>query len=228
MKVSLFSLLCLFSIYTGFSQNINSETLMSSNTGMLNTFDLSDQSIQGSPYIEDKFVPAKILNYEEDIFNVKYNAVTDEIEVQMSNGVNKTINKNLKNIRILILQSGKIYESIDYMTENGDKIRGYLTKITNNESVNLYKRERKKFVEKKPAKNSYAQAQPAKFINSEEEFYISRQDESAIPLSKKKKEVAEVFPKHKDQIIDYINAERLNIKKQEDLIRLTSYLNELN
>lgn len=74
----------------GFSQEpLVSQSLLNTHSGQLYEFDRSDKTIQGTPYIEEAFFPARITANVEQIFNTRYNAVNGEIEVETEK--NKTI-----------------------------------------------------------------------------------------------------------------------------------------
>ena len=87
------------------------------NSRISTSYDLSDKTIQGTPYITSTFLPAKISADEEKIYNLRYNAHTDEMEVQSTDKSIGAINKNINDLRIIFIKNlpyEKCYLPIDY------------------------------------------------------------------------------------------------------------------
>ncbi len=219
----------LFFIQTGFSQDLlNSQTLVTSNTGLIYEIDRSDKTIQGSPYVDEVFLPARVKADIEQIFNARYNAVTDEVEVETEKNTVQAINKLLPGITVVFLKDNKIYKGMTYFNEEGQSVTGYLIPITTeNANVKLFSKEKIVFIDRIPAKSSYQEAKPAKFDRLEDTYFITIDKDIAKPLSKNKKEIAALFPNHEKQVLNYISSEKLNIKKKEDLVKLIVHINQL-
>lgn len=59
-------------------------------------------------------------------------------------------------------------------------------------------------------------------------MYLSQQDDPAPKkLKKSKKQVLGLFPEADDELSAYIKAEKLDLKKEEDLIKLLKYRDSL-
>lgn len=224
--LNIIAILCIMN--TGFSQDLlNSQTLVTSNTGLIYEIDRSDKTIQGSPYIEEVFLPARVTADIEQIFNARYNAVTDEVEVETEKSTIQAINKLLPGITVTFLKNNKIYNGMTYFNEDGQSVKGYLIPLTNdNANVKLFLKEKIVYTESKPAKSSYQEAVPAKFDRLDDSYYLIIDREIAKPLSKNKKEIAGLFPNQEKQILNYISSEKLNIKKKEDLMKLIAHINQ--
>lgn len=216
-------------ISTAVGQDLNdSQDVISSNTGSIYAFDKSDRTIQGSPYVQSTFLPARVSAKSEQIFNLRYNAVLDEMEIESDNANNSTISKNVSGLTVTFLKGNKTYKSMTYFNEKDESVNGFLVQVTNaNASVKLFLKERIKFVDRKPAKSSYQDAVPAKFDRLNDEYYLAKDNEIAKPLSSNKKDIAALFPDHKSEILKYISSEKLNVKKNDDLIKLIAYINLL-
>ncbi|WP_323789297.1 hypothetical protein [Psychroserpens sp.] len=205
---------------------INSQALVESNTGLILTFDRSDKTIQGSPYIYEEFSPARVSADQDKIFNLRYNAVSDEIEVQTDKSTIQAINKNIKGVTITFLKDDKTYQAINYIDSDGSAKRGYFIYLTNtNDSNPLLLKESIKFLERQPAKSSYQEAKPAEFKRQDDKYYIMLKNETAVELPSKKKEIANLFPEHSKDILDFIKSNSIKTSKQEDLIQLARYIN---
>ncbi|MGJ8591088.1 MAG: hypothetical protein ACSHXF_00990 [Aquaticitalea sp.] len=231
MKTNITLFTCIAFLISGMvkAQDLTtSHLVVTSKTGSVTSFDKSDKTIQGSPYIQDNYYPARITADSEQIFNVRYNAITDEMEINTEESTVQAINKNLPGITVTFLVDSKIYKSMSYLNEEGISVIGYLIPIINADSkVKLFIKESKKFTDSKPAKSSYQAAVPAKFISIDDVYYFNINDEMAKPLSNNKKEIASLFPKHEKNILNYIKSEKLNVKKKDDLIKLFTHINQL-
>lgn len=211
----------------GFSQD-QDPLLITSNTGLIFQVDMGDKTIQGSPYIIDIFQPVKVSVDVEKIFNAKYNAVTDEVEVETGKNTIQSINKMIPGIAVTFLKDNKIYKGMTYLNEERNSVTGFLIPINEeNKRVKLFLKEKKIFIDRKPAKTSYEVTKLAKFERIDDSYYVAIDNEIAQPLSNKKKEVAALFQNHEKEVLNYINSERMNLKKQEDLIKLIAYINKL-
>ncbi|OUR91510.1 hypothetical protein A9Q87_09370 [Flavobacteriales bacterium 34_180_T64] len=216
-------------VFQSFSQDlINTQTLVESNFGSIYTFDRSDKTIQGNPYINMAFSPARVSADKDKIYNLRYNAVNDEIEVQSDKNTIHNINKNIKNVSITFLKDNKTYQALNYIDKDGIAQRGYFVFLTSSILTNpLLVKEVKKFIERQPAKSSYQEAKPAKFKRLDDAFYIVYKNETALRLPKKKKDIANLFPEHSKDILAYIKSNKLKTSSKEDLISLLNYINTL-
>lgn len=224
-----FSLFIITSFVFSQDLNNNQDVISSGGSGtMVYLFDKSDKTVEGTPYVQDDFFPARVTAKKEEIFNLRYNAVTGEMEIKSNQINNPTINKNIQGIAVTFLKDNKTYISTTYFDKDGNTTVGFLLSLTQPNAKNrLFLQERKKFVESKPAKSSYQDAQPARFDKLNDVFYFAVGSDIAKPLSTNKKEIASNFPEHKNDILKFIGSEKLNVKKQDDLIKLFNYINNL-
>lgn len=210
----------------GFSQDL--PLLTNTNIYLIHEVDQGEKRILGSPYIVETFLPAKVSGDINKIFKARYNAIIDEIEVETEGGTIQAINKNIPGIVVIFLNDNKTYKGITYFNNDNNAVNGYLIPITNeNDKVKLYLKEKKVFIDRKPAKTGYEVSQQAKFDRVDDSYYIVINNEIAKPLSKNKKEIASLFQNHEKEILKYISSERLNVKKKEDLIKLFAFINKL-
>lgn len=230
MKYSILkTILALFVVFNVQSQElINSQTLVSTPVGGFYSFDRSDKTIQGSPYMGDGFSPAKIKTDKEVIYKVRYNMVSDEIEVESEDKAIKAINKNIKGLNVTFMSNNKTYQPRSYIDEEGKANKGYFVVLTNtNNEHPLLLKESKKYVPGKAARSSYQQAKPAEFKRMDDAYFIVVKNETAVEIPRNKKDVAKLFPEHEDAILDYIKEERLKTNNESDLIKLALYINTL-
>ena len=212
-----------------FAQEVNdNQEIVSSSGASLYSFDKTDNTVIGSPYIQETFLPARVSAKTGNIYNLRYNAVNDEMEMESQQTKNPTINKNISGLIVTFLKDNRTYYSMKYLTKDGNKATGFLVSISDsNANIKLFLKERIAFFQGKPAKSSYQAAKPAKFDRVDDEYYIVINDEIAKSLSNNKKDIAALFPNHENDILNYISAEKLNLRKQNDLVKLVGYLNQL-
>ena len=211
----------------GFCQDLgNNSPLVDS--GRINTYDRGDKTITRNPYLNETFSPAKVSIDDSKVFSIRYNLVSDEMEVNNEHSGILAINTNISNISITFLNDNKTYQVYNYLDIDGQSKKGFLVKLSNsNNSIQLLIKEAKKFVDSKPAKSSYQEATPATFKRVADKFYIKIGDDVAFELPKNKKEIAKLFPKSESNILSYIKKEKIKTSKKDDLIKLFSFINTL-
>lgn len=187
--------------------------------------DIND-NVKGSQYITDDFVPAKISISKNEVFQIKFNGVLDEIVVKGQDGKPYALNKHLKDIKITLIGSKKAYQMFDYVNENDTRLSGYfLLNATSNSNIKLLKKEKIKFFEEKVATNGYDSNVPAQYKRLKDKFFIKKNDELAIEIPTNKKDFAKLFPKRQKEILSFIKKEKIKFKKESDLLKLVNHLN---
>ncbi len=217
----------MFASSTSFSQDlVQTQTLTTGNISL--AIDRSDKSIQGSPYIIDNFTPARVSADQDKIFSLRYNAVSDEMEVQSDKNSIQAINKNIEGVTITFLKDDKTYQSLNYIDDNGIAKRGYFIHVNSpNSKINLLLKESKKFVDRKKAKSGYQDTKPAHFKRVDDEFYVVVKNKTAQKIPSKKKNLINLFPDHEAAVSAYLKDHKVKTSKKEDLIELVNHLNSL-
>lgn len=200
-----------------------------SSPGLIYSFDINDNEVNGTPYIVNEFLPGKIsADKDGNIFNLRYNAYNDIIEIQKSANEIEALYKDLVDVTVTILN--KSYRAYDYKdTSTNAQKRGYFVVVSNGEAGQkpLLIKERIIFIEKKPAKSSYNQTKPAQYKRKSDQYYTLNDNGSAINLPSNKKDLANAFPKHTKDVLNFIKSNKIKTSKQEDLIKLINYINTL-
>lgn len=86
MKNLVMSFFVLTSVLAQGQDLVNGQTLSRPRTANLYLFDNSDNSILGSPYLYEDFEPARIKADREIISNVRYNMISDDMEIIDNDG----------------------------------------------------------------------------------------------------------------------------------------------
>jgi hypothetical protein len=188
---------------------------------------LKNENIIGSQYFNQLFSYGKVLINNKELdqnFALRYNAYSDEIEV--NNGVEVNILTKEANVSCIIDDVKYSYQ--EYFKKNGvDTQFGYLKTIFKGEKIILYHKETKRFKEGKKAKTSLTTSIPPKLVDFES-FYFSKIGETPYKLKLKKKDLlAVVIPEHKTTMIDFIKSNHLKFKSKTDLITFFKYYESL-
>ncbi len=191
------------------------------------TFNLDD--FKGSPYTNNEFQKTTLF-YEEDklgpIF-YRYNALNQEIEIKMENNENEGIRALGRDKKISFLMDGKKTSFKTFIDKDSKTLNGYLTALTLEGKTRLYKRHYVKYTEGKKAENSFVQAVPNKFTPYTAYFLeidgVDRIDEIEL---KNKKLLAMLSSESRSRLQTFLKENKLNIKKEYDLIRAIRFLNE--
>lgn len=188
-----------------------------------------DNRINGTPYVNEKFVPARvIINDEETIYNARYNAYLDIIELEDQNMKTFSINKSVENLTITLLDTGDVFELIKYLEGYTIKESYFVHMSPASNKVKLFKKSNIKLIPAKPSFNGYDKARKAAYVRTSDEYYIKIGEENlAVLAPRRKKDIAKLLPDHKSEILKFVKENKIKTSREEDLIELVNYLNTL-
>lgn len=229
MKKSLFFTLLLAVIAINVSaQDAARQNLTS--PGMIYAFDMNDNNIIGTPYVENEFMPGKIsADKDGKIYSLRYNAFNDVIELKKNADEIEALNRDLVNVTVTFINSNKSYQAYNYIdSDSNNSKRGYFVVATNTtDKKPLLIKERIVFIDKQKAKSGYAKTKPAQYKRKSDEYYTLNKSGIAVELPTNKKDLANTFPEHSKEILDYIKSNKIKTSRTEDLIELMGYINTL-
>lgn len=227
-STQIFSIAFMFVSIFSFSQDLVQTQTLTSSGSMSLAFDRSDKSIKGTPYIIDNFTPARVSADQDKIFNLRYNAVTDQMEVQSDKNTIQAINKNIEGVTITFLKDDKTYESFNYLDKDGVALRGYFIHVNSaNSKIKLLIKESKKFIDRKPAKSGYQDTKPAHFKRVDDTYYVMVKNKTAQIVPSKKKDIINLFPDHTESVSIYLKNNKFKTSKPDDLLKLINHVNTL-
>ncbi|WP_040250003.1 hypothetical protein [Psychroserpens mesophilus] len=188
-----------------------------------------NESVEGSPYINEKFLPATISASEGDVFYVRYNAMSDEFEVKGDQNKAYALNRYRRDIVIEILPLKKTYQVVGYYDDERNENFGYFLYLTNPKAKTvLFKKEKIIFIDEQKASTGYDSNDPAKYKRINDKFFIKLNGKKILSeLPNKRKDLAKLFSEHEDSVIAYMKENRIKTSKEEDLIQLINYVNTL-
>ena len=183
---------------------------------------------QGSPYTSNTFAPT-VLKYNDEVVGsiyYRYNALNEEIEIKKTASEDEAYQALVKDKEISLLVNAKPLSFKTFVTEKNATINGYLSLIKKGSKYDLYERTLVKFTEGQPAQNSFVAAVPSRFTKFTE-FYFQKSDVNRIDQipQKNKKLIKLVDESKREELKVYLKENNLNIKSEQDLIKVFDYLN---
>ncbi len=188
--------------------------------------------VEGSPYVTEDYMPARISTFDNKIFEVKYDAVLDEILVKTDEGGKSEAYALPKNgrqdISIILISGNKTYQIFDYVNDDSEKTSGFFVLLSSLAApIKFLKKEKIRFYEEKVATSGYDRGRPAEYRRLSDSYFLKINDQPAIEFSTNKKDFAKLFPNHEDEVLAYIKSEKLKLKEETDLTKLALFLNQL-
>lgn len=222
---SAFVLFC----FTGFSQtgtnfsleqferNVMAEKAHRMNQGM--TYD----DISGSPYFSDEFTEGEVKMPDGNTYQgvmLRYDIYSDRIEFKDKKGQVLEILEPERYDRFLL--GGKTFRYVLY--EAGNKTGKSYMQMLGGGKLTLYKKLRIDFKDaQKP--QAYKEAEPAQFIAMPADYYLSVDSGQAKKI-KSQKETIDLLRSVKPDLTNYVKKEKLNLNKEDDLLRAVEYCNQ--
>lgn len=183
-----------------------------------------ESSIEGSPYLSDYFISGVLFTTSKTKYidvPCRYNAYNDQIEFKTSEG------------QVMALATPEIVEMVEFGEfkmvyipySNEKKIKRGFFRILEDGKASLYSRSEILFKDAtEPA--PFKQAEPAKFINKPDSYYIRVGVEHAKKIGNIK-ELIKIFPDHQNEITTFVKKKKVKTTNPEDLKNLIQYYNTL-
>lgn len=188
-----------------------------------NTGDIKMSDIDGSTYINDDFSLAKVSNIEAYV-NARYNAYTDEMELEIKNEIGYLI--KISELKVVFQSDKSTYKVFDFQDEVEVK-KGFFRLLSEGEGISLLAKESIKFHKEKMPTRGYEKRTPATFKRSKDKLFISLKNSSATKLPNKKKNMLKLFSSNSNAIEEYAKKNKLGFKNKEDLTKIFNYFNTL-
>lgn len=181
--------------------------------------------INGSPFIFRNFTSATIIteNDEEIIIPVRYDIYANEMHLNIQNHVfalRPEIIKIITTDSLDFIYSG--FSKSGYL--NNAKDYSYFIVQTNGKCKLLVKKELR--IQDAESPKLYQEAKPAKFIHLKDSYFLKNGKNDAIRIMNKN-DVLSVMNDKKEDIRYFMDRNKTNLKKIEDIQKLVSYYNSL-
>ncbi|WP_297086367.1 hypothetical protein [uncultured Draconibacterium sp.] len=192
-------------------------------TGEYSTF-LTENEIEGSPFLNDEFIEGTIYTYQKVQFNgipLRFNVYNDELQFRNSGE------------QVMAMATPEIVEKavfgkyqlsyIPYQLSKKIK-RGFFI-ILHEGELSLYARPVVDYQKPKEAA-PYKDPEPAQFIQRPSVYYLRVGKEAAVKIETKK-DLPQLFPEHQEAITTYIKKNKVKPNKEAPLVALVKYYNSL-
>ena len=181
--------------------------------------------VEGTEYLNESFKKGEIYTSENDRFTgipMRYNAYRGEIEVKMPDSTVWSLTRNGSIMQVNLNDMVLVYRN--FLSDDGEK-SGYLSLIYKGKSL-LFRRDYKVFMEGVPS-NGIINEIPSKIVDRPKEFYIQT-DAGNPKFFKTSKDLSELRGNQSQEIKLFIKREKINMKKEADLIKLITYYDKIN
>ena len=229
MNKATFALLLFIIVFnTSFAQGISDISLMKINDAAAQDDGVIDfdnpNTYIGTPYSNPDFVLGSIYRNDSLIFNMvalRYNAISDQIEIKESLSTPNEEIRNLKKSAELVAKIGKT--KFIFMPYEGEVSKGdFLEIIYDGTQVDIYKKHEKDVRYPIKASSSITRDLPAKFTDKPLYFLVTRRQQFYLfPKSRKSK--FKIFGQKEGLMKSYAKENKLDANVEEDLIQIVSH-----
>ena len=188
----------------------------------LNT-DSTSREIVGSSYVNESWLRAYISD-KKMVYSMRYNAYRDEMEIELEGKPFYLPKTSYYTINFDFI--GKEYRLFNF-EEKGVSKKGFFVVISKKDDTYLLIKEKVKLYKEVPAKLGFTRYEPPKLGRIDDKIYIGNNEE-AIELPKKKKEILNFFKEKSKDLELYAKKNKYSFKKIEDLIKIITYYNSLD
>ncbi len=184
---------------------------------------LGSENFDGSPYLQDEFVLARLEGIEK-LQLIRFNAFNHTVELKRPDGNVIALSGPEKKRMELQQEPRKIYMLDTYLTDKGEREFGFFELIHEDEEFELYLRERVQFKKGEKAQ-AYVEAKPDRFEKDRPTFYFrTPKGLRLIEIPNRKKEVLELFPERsRKELGKYMKEQRLKTDEADGLRTLFSF-----
>jgi len=181
----------------------------------------------GSPYYNEDFLKGSVLSKENTIASnqmLRYNVSKEEFEIRDTRDQESKIVKTILRNKNITIQIGD--ESFEYISDQNNKLRGYFIPLVNGDKISLYKKITKEYIPSQKAASSMA-SNIAAMYKEKEILYLRDDNGMYTKLPSSKKGNLNAFGDMKKKVKEYAKQNKLNLKRERDLIKVVTYTNSL-
>lgn len=222
LQSTLILLFSLFSFY-GFSQNyIDPGT--SAETGPIAVFSLSepvDKRIDGHPYFLKEWIPGTIKFSTGNTVDVEFMNFNINIgKISYKKGDEEYNTADQLEVEEFTVGNAKFIYSL---SENGKKLEPF--ELLSDGDLKLLKKHYTD-IRKGKASNGYNDATNDKYILLDS-YYYKKDDLPAVQFKNKNKEIMVILSDEKEKIDEYMDENKLNARREDDLKKIFMYYNSI-
>lgn len=159
------------------------------------------------------------INKDSVIFNLRYNIFQDEIEF-LKDGKVYFLNKE-ENKTIRFIDEKSVYTT--------KRLEGELhyVKLLSDQNIQLYAKESVEFEAAKIAKTQFDVASEAAYKRKNDVYYLSFDGKEFLKIPRGKSAFYKLFENKAEKVKKYIKSNKLDIRKEDDLIQIITYVNTI-
>jgi hypothetical protein len=194
-------------------------------------FDLTESQfsrIEGSPYANKTFLLGVIYQEGKPVYDnvlLRYNIFSDEIEIKKSeNSTEASYDALIKDPKSTVKIATTIYSFVPF--EDSLEKGHYFSIVSKENAFDLYKKTEVDYSGPYTAKTSYERHRPAKFTQKNTYFLVSKNG-TLYELPDSKSKISKVMKGKEIEVKSYIKKNKLDFKKENDLVKLVKYYNSL-
>lgn len=182
--------------------------------------------IMGDPYLFKAFTNGKLFLTDGKTFdiNVRFDIYANQIHFKVKGEIFAVIHP--ENVALIQADSLKFIYSkyVNTSGEEASKEYSYFILKTDGVCKLLIKKQMR--IQDAVPPQLYQEAKPAKFILTDDTYYLKLNDESAVRI-RNEKELLLVLAAKKDAIASFVHKNKLKIKDIEDMVKIVSFYNNL-
>lgn len=238
MKAYIIFLFTLFTSYCaaqtvpdpeGYEAKVNLQELGSaSSTGHVQTFDNRYEGTKGTPYVFESWYPGEIFLKSKSKVLVKemnYNCFDNEL-VYLDPASKAVMMINRFTVDLFYIMNGSdtlLFVPID--PENDGEF--IFAQVLYKEGSMVYKQYQKEFIRANYEGGYSADRKYDEFADKSAIYFAKQNDTKIYKAKKSKKQMLGAFPDMEDQLSSYIKAEKLDLKDENDVVKLLKYYDSL-
>lgn len=182
---------------------------------------LNEKDIKGSAYLNPEFTLGTVYtlkNVHYTSIPLRYNIYNDVIEFKLQNDSIYAIS-NPEIIRQIEIEG----ETFLFYRTDYNKAGYYSLRFAG--EIQLLSKYNISFQDATPPA-AFGEAQPASFKPKANTFFIKIKDEIPASISKKN-DLKNIFGDKSDKMLTFIKQKKLNIRKEDDLLKLVEFINQM-
>lgn len=183
----------------------------------------SAEKIEGSPYLNDAFVPGEIYFGDAGLTKapVRYNIYRDNVEYEQ-NGKALALDPTKK---IKKIQMGDETFLVEKLMVDGKSKYGFVS-LLDSGKVTLFAKKVVRYQPEMKGRGLDGGDQPAKFSRLADAYFFKIGDGELMPVGNLKDFIASLPDKH-EELKQYAKQEKISVKKQDELRQFIRYYNSL-
>ncbi len=215
---------------TGYEAKENIRELGSqSGTGNVRTFDNRYEGTKGTPYVNETWFPGEIYLKSKNrvvIKEMNYNCYDNELAfLDPADRTVRLINRYTVDF-FYFLNGIDTLLFVPIEPENDGEF--LFAQVLYSGGSMVYKRYQKEFVKANYEGGYSADRKYDEFADKSSLYFLKHDDKLIYKVKKSKKQILEAFPDAENEISAFIKAEKLDMKNEEDLVKLLKYYDSLN